>query len=219
VLVRRLIPLLAAVALIAATGTASAQTRINYPLDRVTGSGIFVFQSSVFPSEWDRFTIQARSGPNGEFATGTWEQKWDPWRPVPNPTRGTIFCLSMRGQAAVIGLRSAGGGDRLITMIPGYRWGTYNLAPAAPGTCPPVPNPLIIQPAADSLYGGRYHFTDSVRPDLPGRASDCADGGYARYRVGYYRLFDDEDECRAAVRAGWPLYNRIVLEALRQPVD
>jgi hypothetical protein len=217
---RRLIPCLVLLASLCfcASSAAQAVPRVNFPLDRLSGSGVFKFQNSDYYEEWYSFGIEARSGPDGEFATGTWSMKWNPWAPGP-VERGTVYCMSVTSQVAVVGLQHADGSQQLATLFLNGHY-RYFYGPEQPprGTCPPPSSTTPLPDSAiDPMYGGRFFFTDAQRPALPASAADCRSNGFARYRVGWYRLFGSEAECLAAVRAGRPLYDRVVREAVAWP--
>jgi hypothetical protein len=153
----------AAAVFLLAVGTAGAAPPAQ---DRVTGSGLSGF--------FGDFTIDARSGPDGEHPTGT----------ITAPSSigdlsGPVTCLSVRGNVATIGVATSSPfGQVTFEATDNAATGALDrlagaaLPPRAPDDCSPLESGGVDQ----QLLSGDITVVDAA--GLPGVRPDCRHRGW-----------------------------------------
>jgi hypothetical protein len=195
---RRVILLVVATAAIAAnTVPTGASAQAPQAQDRVfttgtTSAGVLEFGSLFFSS----IVIDARSGPSGETPSGRLSFTVTVGLPTPIVTQleGTASCLSVAGNAAVIGFAQGAMFVRVRVIDgggPGSGLDTFAIEPLQrPSDCSSFNSPF----SETTVTEGDITVVDA--PPLPTSKDQCKNGGYTSFG------FKNQGECVAFIERG-----------------
>ena len=150
--------------------------------DSVVGSGVGNVPQLPIP-----FDIDAHSGPSGENPTGTVRFVSEPFGVR---IEGSVTCLRVSGNRAVIGITAAG-----TPLFVDVTDGTPDLIGVVfPGVAGPCPAPGI-QPSAPPILSGDIVVTDAQ--PFPTSKDECKNGGWRNFGV-----FKNQGDCVSFVATG-----------------
>lgn len=185
---------LAVSALVAVPPAATAQAPTQ---DSVVGSGTAAVAG--LPGSAVGFVLDARSGPSGETAAGTAGAFLID---VPlDRIAGTVTCLNVSGNRAVIGIDNALGSSvfgmgAFIEVTDGTP-DVLRFSFPIPSRQPPTICPADLQLASHyQVLSGDLVVTDA--PPLPTAKQQCKNGGWRRYGT----TFKNQGQCVAFVERG-----------------